>query len=601
MDSIILQNMPHQSGIYQMFGKDGQILYVGKARDLQKRLKSYFQKNLSAKTHALMQKVTDIKIILTQNETEALLLEANLIKEHHPRYNILLRDDKSYPYLYFSTHERFPRIAFYRGGKNMPGRFFGPYPSVTSVRETLDLLQKVFKVRQCENTFFQHRSRPCLQYQLGRCTAPCVNYISEEGYREQVNNTISFLEGHTDKIILDLKNKMAVCSDQLDYEKAAEYRDQLDAIENFQTQQTASKETDHTDIIGMTMQENIASFSILFIRHGHLMGHRNFVFPLPLQETQAEILKTFLIQYYLHHTKDFLLPSQILLPLKIEQVSELEKLLSAELKKKIKFITRHLLKYSAWEKTAKENAEQALNQREFAQETFRKKFETLKKICALKKLNRIECFDISHTQGEATVASCIVFDRTGPLKKEYRQFLIKNIKAGDDYAAMSQAIERRYARLLKEKKYLPDLVIVDGGKGQLSEAKKVFENLKIKNILLLGIAKGPARKAGLEQLFLSDGSLLDISPTDSAFYLIQNVRDEAHRFAITAHRKKRGKKVSSSFLENIPGIGIQKRKNLLKHFGGVQALKNASKIELEKVSGITPALAETILNLLKIV
>ena len=225
----------------------------------------------------------------------------------------------------------------------------------------------------------------------------------------------------------------------------------------------------------------------------------------------------------------------------------------------------------------------------------------MKKICALKKLNRIECFDISHTQGEATVASCIVFDRTGPLKKEYRQFLIKNIKAGDDYAAMSQAIERRYARLLKEKKYLPDLVIVDGGKGQLSEAKKVFENLKIKNILLLGIAKGPARKAGLEQLFLSDGSLLDISPTDSAFYLIQNVRDEAHRFAITAHRKKRGKKVSSSFLENIPGIGIQKRKNLLKHFGGVQALKNASKIELEKVSGITPALAETILNLLKIV
>jgi len=599
MNSDILNNMPNKPGIYQMLGKIGQVLYVGKARYLKKRLKSYFQKKLPVKTKALMQRVVDIKIILTQNETEALLLEANLIKKHHPRYNILLRDDKSYPYLYISVREEFPRIVFYRGEKKLPGRFFGPYPSVTSVRDILDLLQRVFKVRQCSNTFFRHRSRPCLQYQLGRCTAPCISYVSKEDYQKQVENTISFLEGRANGLVLELKNQMDAYAKSLDYEKAAEYRDQLEALERFQTQQVVTKQTDHLDIIGMVVQENIVSFSVLFIRYGHLMGHRNFVFPLPLQETQESILKTFLAQYYLHHIKDTLLPARIFLPLKIENAAGLEKVLSRELKQKIKFIARSFKKYHPWGKMAKENAKQALSERELNRAVFRKKFKALQKICGLNSFNRMECFDISHTQGEATIASCVVFDKSGPLKKEYRQFLIRNINPGDDYAAISQAIERRYSRLLKEKKPLPELVIVDGGKGQLSKAKKVFKRLKIKNILLLGVAKGRSRKVGLEQLFLSDGSLLDLPPTDSAFYLIQNIRDEAHRFAITAHRKKRNKKTSASILESIPGIGPKKRRALLKYFSGLQKLKRASVSELARVDSITTKLAQVIYNAFK--
>jgi len=589
-----ISQAPEQPGIYQMLDKHNTLLYVGKAGNLKKRLTSYFQKNLSFKTKKLMSKVCDIKTIITQNAYEALLLESKLIKEKHPQYNILLRDDKSYPYLYLSIEDKFPRIVFYRGKKNRTGLFFGPYPNVTVVKNIVNLLQKVFKVRTCTNSFFSNRKRSCLQYQLKRCTAPCVGYVNAETYQIQVNQVKLFLEGHVKDLTQMFNGRMKEASKKLDYEKATYFRNCIRMLKDFQMQQVVTSSNDFIDIIGFSSISMMAALSVFSIRGGELTGSRNFIIDLPMPSTKDAVLQTLLMQYYEQamHTMH-VWPKQILLPFPIISQLLVEKALSNIGEKKIKLVTRCLMRYRAWRRTAQKNSEQALQNATNKKNIFKKKFDALRKACALKKLNRIYCFDVSHMQGEATVASSVVFDQSGPSKQHYRQFMIRNVKAGDDDVAITQAIERQMKKLILEKSPFPELIIVDGGKGQLNVAQQVLKTLKL-NILLLGIAKGPTRRAGLEQLFLSNQHCLELSPTSIAFHLIQHIRNEAHRFAIKAHRKKLTKKSMQSSLERIPGIGKKRRQLLLNHFGGLQALKKASIDEIMQVKGISQSLAQLI-------
>ena len=589
-----LSQIPEQPGIYQMFDKHQTVLYVGKASNLKKRLTSYFQKNVSFKTKKLMSQVNDIKTVITQNAYEALLLEAKLIKQHHPRYNILLRDDKSYPYLYVSSEDQFPRISFYRGKKNMKGLFFGPYPNVAVVRSIVDLVQKVFKIRTCTNTFFSSRKRPCLQYQLKRCTAPCVGYVDMPRYQTQVNQVKLFLEGHIDDILDTFDNQMKQASKKLDYERATYFRDRIRLLKEFKMQQVVTSAHDFIDIIGFSSTATLATLSVFSIREGELTGNRNFIIELPMPTSKETVLQTLLIQYYEHMSHSInVWPKQILLPFPITAKALIEQALSKMRQKKIKLVVRCLMRYKVWRGVVQKNAEQALQNAVNKKNIFYKKFNALKKACALKKLNSIYCFDVSHTQGEATIASCVVFDKTGPLKQQYRQFIIQNVKAGDDYLAMGQAIERQMKRVIQENRKLPELIIVDGGKGQLNVAQKVLKTLKL-NILLLGIAKGPLRRAGLEHLWLSNQHCLALPATSIAFHLIQHIRDEAHRFAIQAHRKKFKKSAIQSVLECIPGIGKKRRQLLLNHFGGLQQLKKATVDEIIQVNGISKSLAQLI-------
>lgn len=593
MKRSILQ-APEQPGVYQMFDKHNIVLYVGKANNLKKRLTSYFQKNLSFKTKKLISQVCDIKTVITQNAYEALLLEAKLIKENHPRYNILLRDDKSYPYIYLSTEDKFPRIVFYRGKKNLNGLFFGPYPNVAVIRNILDLLQKVFKVRTCTNSFFSNRKRPCLQYQLKRCTAPCVGYVNAREYQLQVNQVKLFLEGHLKDLTQMFNQYMDEAAKKLDYEKATYFRDCIRILKDFQMQQVVTYSNDFIDIIGFSSITTIAALSVFSIRGGELIGNRNFIIELPIPATKNTVLQTLLMQYYeqMNHSIQ-VWPKQILLPFPMTSKPLIEKALSNIGGKKIKLVTRCLMRYQAWRRTAQKNSEQALQNAVNKKNIFNKKFDALRKACALKKLNVIYCFDVSHMQGKATVASCVVFDKTGPAKQQYRQFIIRNIKAGDDYVAIAQAIERQMKKIIRENGKFPELMIVDGGKGQLNVAQQILKALQL-NILLLGIAKGPTRRAGLEKLFLSNQRCLELPPTSIAFHLIQHIRNEAHRFAIKAHRKKLTKKSMQSSLERVPGIGKKRRQLLLNHFGGLQALKKASIDEIMQVNGISKSLAQLI-------
>ena len=574
-----------------MYDKDEKVLYVGKAKDLKKRVSSYFQRSNNLRITTMVSRIQRIEIVVTHTEAEALLLENNLIKELKPHYNILLRDDKSYPYIYLSDDD-YPRISFYRGARKDKGRYFGPYPSSGAVKETLYLLQKLFPVRQCENSYYSNRSRACLQYQIKRCTGPCVGLIGRQDYLHDVNDIILFLEGKTHDVVNGLVARMEKASAALDFEQAARYRDQIEAIRKVQERQYVSGEKGDLDIVACATAEEQACVQVFFIRQGRNLGNKKF-FPKGSKGRDIkEILAAFIAQYYLGKQ----LPAEILVSHEVNDKGVLQEALGKQAGRKVYLRQSPRGERARWLKMAVSNAEVALKSRLASSSNARIRLETLQDALGLDEPPaRMECFDISHTAGEKTVASCVVFNAEGPLKSDYRRFNIKDITPGDDYAAMAQALRRRYTRIMSGEGSLPDILFVDGGKGQLSTAAEILEDIGVYGVLLVGVAKGVERRAGMEQLFLLQRQQpLILDSQSPALHLIQHIRDEAHRFAITGHRQRRNKARTRSVLEEIPGIGQKRRQMLLKQFGGLQALSRAGVEDIATVEGISIKLAEKI-------
>lgn len=600
-----LASLTNRPGVYRMHAEDDTILYVGKARNLKKRVASYFRgSGLAPKTRALMQQMRNITITVTNTESEALILENNLIKEFRPRYNILLRDDKSYPYIYLSTDQDFPRLSFHRGGRRGKGRYFGPYPSAGAVRDTLSLLQKLFPVRQCEDSYFRNRSRPCLQYQIKRCSAPCVGFIDKDEYAEDVRNTILFLEGRDDAVIERLVERMEEAAARLDFERATVYRDQIGRLRSLSEKQYISTDAGDLDIIACSTASGSSCVQVFTVRGGHHLGNRAY-FPKHTAESEdAEIIAAFITQYYLNEGQGGgsrrPIPTQILVSHALDEADWLQTVLGEQAGHKVSIHARVRGERARWLAMATQNAEHALQQHLSSKSSLTARFEALQDALGLEAVpQRMECFDISHTMGEATVASCVVFDSEGPNKSDYRRYNIEGITPGDDFAAMKQALLRRYTKLKEGEGRVPDILFIDGGKGQLRQAGEVLAELQIPDITVIGIAKGPERKPGEEDLFLLGHSTPFILPADSsALHLIQQIRDEAHRFAITGHRQRRARTRKRSVLEDIKGLGPKRRQQLLKQFGGLQGVNRAGKEDLVRVEGISPALAERIYDVL---
>lgn len=587
-----LKTLTSRPGVYRMLDHAGKVLYVGKAGNLKKRVSSYFQRSLkSPKTQSLVDQIRGIEVTVTRTEGEALLLENNLIKDLKPRYNILLRDDKSYPYIFLSAHE-FPRLSVHRGARRAKGRYFGPYPNAGAVRESLNLLQKVFQVRQCEDSFFRNRTRPCLQHQIERCTAPCVRRITPDQYAEDVRHTVMFLEGRSNQVIDELVQRMEASAERMDYEQAAYYRDQIASLRRVQERQYVSGEGGDLDIIAATVQGGMACVQVFFIRSGHNLGNKGFYPRLPDEASVEEVLTAFIGQFYLGHE----VPQELLLSHAVEDQDILQDMLTERAGHKVTLRTRVRGDRAHWLQLAVTNSEQALTARLSSQSGMRRRREALQKALRLSEPpTRMECFDISHTQGEATVASCVVFDEEGPLKSDYRRFNITGITPGDDYAAMEQALNRRYTRLKKGEARLPDILFIDGGPGQTGAAVRVLEELQVEEVLIVGVAKGVERRPGMEVLHIPGQDRTVELPADSpGLHLVQQIRDEAHRFAITGHRQRRGKARTTSPLEQIPGIGPKRRQQLLKQFGGLQEVARAQVDELVNIEGISRTLAQQI-------
>lgn len=587
-----IKTLPGAPGVYRMLDARGEWLYVGKARNLKRRVSSYFQRNpASLKTQAMMRQVAEVEVTVTRTETEALLLENNLIKRHKPRYNVVLRDDKSYPWIHVTDHP-YPRLAFYRGARREKGRFFGPYPSAGAVRETLSQLQKLFQVRPCTDSFFANRSRPCLQYQIRRCTAPCVGYISAEDYVRDVEHAVMFLEGRNREVIDALVARMEQAAGRLDYELAAQYRDQIAQLRQTTGRQYVSGGEADADVVAIASGGGRHCVTTVFIRGGRSLGSKAF-FPRNAGETEPEeVLEAFLNQYYLDRET----PHEIVIDRPIAGRAVLERALSEQAGRRVAVKQRVRGSRARWLDMARRNAEQALHVRLSADAGLQLRFEALQEALNLDQTPaRLECFDISHTMGEATVASCVVFGREGPVKADYRRFNIEGVTPGDDYAAMRQALSRRYTRLKRGEGRLPDVLFIDGGKGQVAEAAAVLEELQIEEVLVVGVAKGAERRPGAEQLILAErAEPLRLAPDSPALHLIQQLRDEAHRFAITGHRARRARQRSRSPLEDIEGLGPKRRQLLLKQFGGLQAVSRAGVEDLMAVRGISRELAQRI-------
>ncbi len=589
-----VRKLTHKPGVYRMLDAAANVIYVGKARDLKKRVASYFgAKAHHPKTMALMAKMQDIEVTVTSNEQEALLLEYNLIKEHQPRFNVLLRDDKSYPYIYVTTKDEFPRFSFHRGSRKAPGRFLGPFPNAGAVRQSLSQVQKLFRIRQCEDSFFSNRTRPCLQHQIKRCSAPCVDLISADAYRQDVDNAILCLDGRSDAVIKDLTRRMDEAAASQEYESAARLRDQIASLQAMQSNQTVSSGSyPDTDVLAACELQGRWCVAVLMIRGGRVLGSRNY-FPRTIGgATRPEVIEAFLLQHYLNTD----VPTELIVNELPEEVELLSTSLGARNDNPVNIRKRVRGTRRGWMDLAQANGREALQMRLLESATFDRQYQALAEVLNLTEPpQRIECFDISHTGGEKTVAACVVFGPAGPLKADYRRYNIKDIEPGDDYAAMAQAIRRRYTRALKEEALLPDLILIDGGKGQLSAARHELEAIQLNAPLTVGIAKGPGRKPGEESLFLHQGSRPVRLPRDSgALHLLQQVRDEAHRFAITGHRQQRGKARQKSSLENIPGVGPKRRRELLRHFGGLQGVRKAGVHDLRQVPGINEHLAQLI-------
>ncbi len=584
-------------GVYQMLDATGKTLYVGKAKNLKNRVSSYFRlKSVGIKTQALVSKISDIQVTATESETEALLLEQNLIKNLKPSYNILLRDDKSYPYIFLTDNEQFPSIGIHRGSRKKSINYFGPFPSASAVRETLHLLQKSFLIRQCDESYFKHRKRPCLQYQIKRCKAPCVDLVSVDEYQEDVRYTKMFLKGEDRQIVKELIIKMEQSAQLLEYEKAAKFRNQITSLRKIQEQQYVAGRTGDVDVLAGIVSSCYCCIQVLFIRSGRILGSRTYYPKINMQMSGIELMEAFIPQFYLRERAKQRMPKEILVNSKLLDVSILEDVLSKYAEFKVKISCNVRGDRARWVKLAIKSAEKNLLGHYASNMHYKNRLLALQQALQLASIpKRMECFDISHTCGESTVASCVVFDQNGPLKSSYRKFNISGITGGDDYAAMAVALRRRYNKIKSEPCNIPDVIFIDGGKGQLRIAEDVLASLDIDGVILIGVAKGDARKPGLESLFIAGSSFEVVLETDSgALHLVQHIRDEAHRFAITSHRLARGKKKKSSLLEQIPGVGPKKRKELLTFFCGLQELKAASTEEIARVPLISNILAEQI-------
>ncbi len=599
-----LRTVTSQPGVYCMYDISETVIYVGKARDLKKRLTSYFRTGISnRKTEALVENIAQIDVTVTHTETEALLLEHNYIKLYQPRYNVLLRDDKSYPFIFLSSEEH-PRIAIHRGVRHEKGDYFGPFPNAYAVRETLTLLQKLFPVRQCENTVYRNRSRPCLQYQINRCLGPCCpGLVSNEEYQRQVDYVRLFLSGKDNQVLTQLVSQMEEESRLLHFENAARTRDQIHTIRRITEKQFVSGDTEDLDVIGIAFSAGLACIHVLFIRHGKVLGSRSYFPRIPDGTEKSEVVQTFIGQFYLQGNETRTLPGEILLDFNLAEKMLLAALLTDRAARKIQIQCKPRGDRARYLKLAGTNAQVALETKLSQQSTIHQRLKALAKLLNLIEIKRMECVDVSHTMGEETVASCVVFDANGPVRSEYRRYNISGITPGDDYAAMSQVLKRRYAKVMDEKK-IPDIVFIDGGKGQLKQAINVFTALNFpengEKPKLIGIAKGSDRQAGLETLFLSaEGKGIALPLNSPALHLIQHIRDEAHHHAITGHRQRRARLKNTSELESIHGIGPKRRQMLLKYMGGLQSLLNASIEEIMKVPGISQALAEKIYHALK--
>jgi excinuclease ABC subunit C len=592
-----LRNLTELPGVYQMYDASGALLYVGKARNLRKRVASYFRDHgLAARTESLVSRIAEIQVTVTNSETDALLLEQNLIKSQRPPFNILLRDDKSYPYIFLSQGEEYPRLGFHRGAKRASGRYFGPYPGASAVRESLNLLQKVFRVRQCQDGFFRNRSRPCLQYQIQRCSAPCVGLISPEEYAASVRRTALFLEGKSTELATELADDMERASAALEFERAAELRDQIRHLQSVREKQAIESGDGMIDVLAAASAPGIACVHMLFVRDGRILGSKSYFPRCRLEETPAAILEAFIPQFYLGAAAEHDIPREIFVSDELEDSAVLEQALGTVAGRKVSLSTRVRGARAQWLRLASETARQNLGGFLANRSRMHEQLAELRDALALDQApERIECFDISHSGGELAVASCVVFDGGGAVKSDYRRFNIDGITPGDDYGAMRQALSRRYTRIKSGEGKLPDLLLIDGGKGQLAQALDVLEELQIEGVTVVGVAKGVTRKPGLETLIVGrDFRELVLPPESTALHLVQQVRDEAHRFAIGALKKRRARKSTASPLEAIPGIGPRRRRELLRYFGGLQGIERAGIDELARVPGINRRIAEDV-------
>ena len=601
-----LKSATEKAGVYRMYNIDQDVIYVGKAKNLKKRLASYFRTDLdSAKTKALVKQILAIDVTITHTEGEALILENNYIKKYQPKYNILLRDDKSYPYLLITDHKH-PKLGMHRGIKRVKGDYFGPYPSPGAVWESLRLMQKIFPLRQCEDSYYRARSRPCLQYQLGRCSAPCVDKVSTDDYNEQVVLAKLFLKGKSSQVIESLVAQMEQASSELAFEKAASFRDQIATLRKVQQQQFVSGIAAEMDVIGINRVKNQACVHVLFVRDHKILGSKSYFPTIPAESSTEEIISAFIGQHYLvNEALHGAIPKEVVIEYSIDDISELTNLLAERADYEVKISTNVRKERKQYLKLANTNAEQALVAKNSHKESMQKRFAELNQVFEFEtEVSRLECFDISHTMGQQTIASCVVFNTEGPLKSDYRRYNVVGITPGDDYAAMSFALNKRYGKVTDEDN-LPDIVFIDGGKGQLARAEEFFNEFSQNNKtlnktpLLVGVAKGESRKPGLETLILAGShQLINLPANSPALHLIQHIRDESHRFAITGHRAKRQKHAKTSTLESIPGIGAKKRQSLLKYLGGLQEVKSADVNALTKVPGISEVLAQTIYDAL---
>ncbi|MEE9332133.1 MAG: excinuclease ABC subunit UvrC [Methylophilaceae bacterium] len=588
----ILKNLPNLPGVYRMKNAEDAVIYVGKAKTLKKRVSSYFNKNLpSARTRMMVSQIANIETTVTHTEAEALLLENNLIKSIMPRYNVLFRDDKSYPYIAL-TGDKFSRLVFHRGTQRKGAQYFGPFPSATAVRESIQLLQKVFKLRTCENSVFSNRSRPCLQHQIERCTAPCVDYISTEDYEHDVHHASMFLQGKTNEVLNALGDKMNGAAANQEYENAAVFRDRMQALRQVQAKQFVSDfSVSDADVIACASLQGQHCINLVMIRGGRHLGDKSF-FPKNSQDAElSETVEAFLTQHYMAQNT----PPLMVCGVEID-AKGFEGVLSEQASRKVRIVTKAIGDKRVWLKMAQTNAELALGQRAAASANQAAKLLALREALKLAEtVERIECFDISHTMGEATVGSCVVFDKGDLQNSEYRRYNITGITPGDDYAAMRNVLTRRYKKVAAGEGLRPDLIFIDGGKGQLGVAIEVMQEVGLDDILLVGIAKGEERRPGLEtMIFSGTGEMLNLEADNQGLHLLQQIRDEAHRFAITGHRAKRAKARITSSLEDVEGVGAKRRKALLTRFGGLDGVKNASIDELAQVEGISPALAERV-------
>lgn len=594
-----LRQLTPLPGVYRMLDEHGAVLYVGKARNLHKRVSSYFRsQGLAPKTAALVSRIRDIEITITHSEAEALLLEQSLIKTLKPPYNILLRDDKTYPYIYLSAHDDYPSLTFrrVRQKKKGRGRYFGPYTSAAAVRESLIFLQKVFKIRQCEDSFYANRSRPCLQHQIGRCSAPCVGLVSVKDYQADMRQAQLFLEGKNPELIQSLIQAMEASATALDFERAATLRDRISFLRRVQEQQSIEGVTRDIDVFALASEAGARCIHALFVRQGTIIGSKTYHFEELLETPDTESLEQFVGQFYLGEHMLHGIPQETVLSHPLESAEELRVAIQTQSGRSLRITHQVRGDRLDWLKLALANARQALGVHLQTEKALEQRWALLCKAMAVENdIQRIECFDISHTQGEATVASCVVFGPPGPLKDRYRRFNIRGITGGDDFAAMQQALERHYGRLKESDEGLPDVVLIDGGLGQLGVAERVFQELQIEGVALMGVAKGVTRKPGWETLIRGgDHSMLDLPSDSAALHLIQQIRDEAHRFAITGHRQQRNRKRSQSVLETLPGIGPKRRKDLLNFFGSLKNLERASVEEIQRVPGISAVLASSI-------